>query len=71
MLVYSCSSLKHRRAEAEMLLIESGTRVRYDTLGVNGRAACTAMGVLIEHDITLVFHEEGQRKKSDHNMSGR
>ena len=45
-----------------MPLVESDTRVGYDTLGINGRARSTAMGVLIEHNITLVFHEEGQKK---------
>ena len=41
-----------------MSLIESGTRVGYDAFGINGRAGSTAMDILIEHDITLVFHRE-------------
>ena len=64
-----CRSRHHGCSKEILLGSEVGTRVGDEALGVNGLASSTAIGILIEHDIALVFHELG--KKSDHSLSGR
>ena len=40
-----------------LLGVEVDTRVGYDALRINGLAGSTAMGILVEYDITLIFDE--------------
>jgi hypothetical protein len=48
------------KRRVRLLGIEVDTRVGYDTLGINGLAGSTAMGILVEYDVTLVFDELGK-----------
>ena len=57
------SHLRHRgcpKKSSRLLGIEVDTRVGYDTLRINRLAGSTAVGILVEYDITLVFDELGR-----------
>lgn len=57
------SHLRHRgcpKKSSRLLGIEVDTRVGYDTLRINRLAGSTAVCILVEYDITLVFDELGR-----------
>jgi hypothetical protein len=56
----ACPSRSRHPRRGQLPGIEVDTRVRYDTLGINGLAGSTAIGILVEHDITLIFDELGR-----------